>query len=77
MGDEHRLIQVSSHVTSFVGRVGVVGLCSCGWLSGEEAEDTRIAVRFLSESWEAHKAGATTSTGWPLSPVAADGDAGV
>ena len=50
MNDEHRLIQVSSHVTS-VGRVGLVGLCSCGWLSGEEGEDTRVAVRFLSESW--------------------------
>src|SRR5271170_7445203 len=44
MADGHRLVQVASHVTSFVGRVGVVGLCSCGWLGGEEGEDTRVAV---------------------------------
>jgi hypothetical protein len=54
MATEHRLIQVASHVTSFVGRVGVVGLCSCGWLGGEEDDDTRRAVLKLNDSWEQH-----------------------
>jgi hypothetical protein len=69
MGEEHRLIQVSSHVTSFVGSVGVIGLCSCGWLAGEEGEDTRIAVHMLSKAWEAHQGGVTTSTSRPLPPA--------
>lgn len=54
MATGHRLIQVSSHVTSFVGRVGVIGLCSCGWLGGEEDDDTRRAVLRLNGSWEQH-----------------------
>lgn len=55
MNEEHRLIQVSSHVTSFVGRVGVIGLCSCGWLAGEEGEDTKIAVRMLQKAFDEHQ----------------------
>ena len=55
MNEEHRLIQVSSHVTSFVGRVGVIGLCSCGWIAGEEGEDTHIAVRMLCKTFEHHQ----------------------
>ncbi len=51
----HKLVQVSSHVTSLGGRVGVVGLCSCGWLGGEEGDDTRGAIRMLFEAWEAHE----------------------
>jgi hypothetical protein len=54
MNEEHRLMQVSSHVTSFVGRVGVIGLCSCGWLAGEEGEDTKIAVRMLEKAFDEH-----------------------
>lgn len=54
MANEHRLIQVASHVTSMVGRVGVVGLCSCGWIAGEEGEDTRSAANRLHEAWEVH-----------------------
>lgn len=54
MENEHRLVHVTSHVTSMVGRVGVVGLCSCGWLAGEEGEDTRLAANRLYEAWEAH-----------------------
>ena len=71
MTDEHRLVQVSSHVTSLVGRVGVVGLCSCGWLAGEEGEDTRMAVNKLHEAWEAHERGANpmNEASWPLRPV--------
>jgi hypothetical protein len=52
--DEHKLIQITSHVTSMVGRVGVVGLCSCGWIAGEEGEDTRSAANRLHETWEVH-----------------------
>ena len=53
MADEHRLVQVSSHVTSLGGRVGVIGLCSCGWLGGEEGDDTKGAIRRLYEAWDA------------------------
>lgn len=71
MADEHRLVQVVSHVTSFVGRVGVIGLCSCGWLTGEEGEDTRLAVLRLNQAWEAHDQGeAPNPTSWPLPPAA-------
>jgi hypothetical protein len=71
MADGHRLVQVASHVTSFVGRVGVVGLCSCGWLGGEEGEDTRVAVLRLYEDWEAHQRGdaPARSHAWPLPPA--------
>lgn len=37
MGSEHKIVQISSHVTSVVGGVGIVGLCSCGWLGSAEA----------------------------------------
>ncbi len=57
MADDHQIVQVSSHVTSFVGRVGVIGLCSCGWLGGAEGDDTRMAVLKLAEAWEAHGRG--------------------
>jgi hypothetical protein len=53
--DDHKLAQVSSHVTSLGGRVGVVGLCSCGWLGGEEGDDTKGAIRKLYKAWEAHE----------------------
>jgi hypothetical protein len=71
MNEDHRLVQVSSHVTSFLGRVGIIGLCSCGWLGGEEGEDTRIAVRSFSEAWEGHRGGPTISTGSSLTPATA------
>jgi hypothetical protein len=54
MDGEHRIVQISSHVTSFVGRVGVIGLCSCGWFGGAEGEDTVRAVSKLREDWETH-----------------------
>jgi hypothetical protein len=52
---EHQLIHMTSHVTSLGGRVGVVGLCSCGWLGGEEGDDTKSAVDRLYEAWETHE----------------------
>jgi hypothetical protein len=51
---EHRLTHVTSHVTSMVGRVGAIGLCSCGWIGGEEGEDTRSVANKLHEVWERH-----------------------
>jgi hypothetical protein len=71
MSEDHRLVQVSSHVTSFLGRVGIIGLCSCGWLGGEEGEDTRIAVRCFSEAWERHQGGPTISTDSFVTPATA------
>jgi hypothetical protein len=65
MATSHRLIQVTSHVTSFVGRVGVLGLCSCGWLGGEEDDDTRRAVLRLNGSWEQHARTAVTTEADP------------
>ncbi len=62
MAVEHQIVQVSSHVTSFVGRVGVIGLCSCGWLGGAEGDDTSRAVLKLREAWEAH--GPDESLAW-------------
>jgi hypothetical protein len=59
MRADHRVVQVSSHVTSFLGTVGVIGLCSCGWLGGEEGEDTRVAIRSFSEDWKRHQGGWT------------------
>jgi hypothetical protein len=71
MPEDHRLVQVVSHVTSFVGRIGVIGLCSCGWLAGEEGEDTRLVVLRLNQAWEAHDRGETppNRASWPLPPA--------
>lgn len=70
MDEEHRIVQVASHVTSLVGRVGVVGLCSCGWMAGEEGEDTRMAVNKLYEAWEVHEGNAPErSARRPLPPM--------
>ena len=70
MHEDHRLVQVVSHVTSFVGRIGVIGLCSCGWLAGEEGEDTRLAVLRLNQAWEAHDRGETPAEPGQLAPAA-------
>ncbi len=51
MGNDHKIVQISSHVTSFVGRVGVIGLCSCGWLGSAEGDNTRIATNALIDAW--------------------------
>jgi hypothetical protein len=52
MGSEHKIVQISSHVTSVVGRVGIVGLCSCGWLGSAEGDNTRIATNALIDAWQ-------------------------
>jgi hypothetical protein len=52
MGDDHKIVQISSHVTSLVGRVGIVGLCSCGWLGSAEGDNTKIATKALIALWQ-------------------------
>ncbi len=47
MGDDHKIVQISSHVTSLAGWVGVVGLCSCGWVGSGEDANTKLAVMDL------------------------------
>ena len=44
MGNDHKIVQISSHVTSLAGWVGVVGLCSCGWVGTGEDANTKLAV---------------------------------
>ena len=51
MGNDHKIVQISSHVTSLVGRVGIVGLCSCGWLGSAEGDNTKIATNALVALW--------------------------
>jgi len=51
MGNDHKIVQISSHVTSLVGRVGIVGLCSCGWLGSAEGDNTRIATNAFIDTW--------------------------
>ena len=51
MDDQHKIVQISSHVTSLVGRVGIVGLCSCGWVGSAEGDNTRIATNGLVAQW--------------------------
>jgi hypothetical protein len=51
MENHHKIIQISSHVTSLVGTVGIVGLCSCGWLGSAEGDNTRIATIALIDLW--------------------------
>ncbi len=51
MGNEHKIVQISSHVTSLVGRVGIIGLCSCGWLGSAEGDNTKIATNAFLDIW--------------------------
>lgn len=48
---DHKIVQISSHVTSLGGNVGIVGLCSCGWLGSAEGGNTRIATHSLINLW--------------------------
>jgi hypothetical protein len=51
MGNDHKMVQISSHVTSLAGWVGVVGLCSCGWVGSGEDANTKLAVGDLMAAW--------------------------
>ncbi len=51
---EHRLVTVTSHVVSFEGSVGAIGLCSCGELLSSEGYRTHEVTDALREAWGAH-----------------------
>jgi hypothetical protein len=59
-GVEHRLVTVTSHVVSFEGSVGAIGLCSCGELISAEEYRTHEVTDALRESWMAHANAALT-----------------
>ena len=51
---EHELVNVTSHVLSFEGSVGAIGLCSCGeliWAEGYRAHEVTKEVR---DAWRSH-----------------------
>jgi hypothetical protein len=51
---EHRLVNVTSHVVSFEGSVGAIGLCSCGELISAEGYRTHEVTRELRDAWRTH-----------------------
>jgi hypothetical protein len=61
--DECKIVQVSSHVTSLAGWVGIVGLCSCGWLGSGEDANTKLALSNFMDGWEKEHAAGAPLTG--------------
>jgi hypothetical protein len=51
---EHRLVNVTSHVVSFEGSVGAIGLCSCGELISAEGYRTHEVTKDLLDAWRTH-----------------------
>jgi hypothetical protein len=51
---EHKLVNVTSHVVSFEGSVGAIGLCSCGELVSAEGYRTHEVAKALGDAWRAH-----------------------
>jgi hypothetical protein len=51
---EHRLVSITSHVVSFEGSVGVIGLCSCGELISAEGYRTHEVTNTLRSAWRGH-----------------------
>jgi hypothetical protein len=51
---EHKLVNVTSHVVSFEGSVGAIGLCSCGELISAEGYRTHQVTKDLKDAWKAH-----------------------
>jgi hypothetical protein len=51
---EHRLVHVTSHVLSFEGSVGAIGLCSCGELISAEGYRTHEVTKQLGDAWRTH-----------------------
>lgn len=62
MAKKHKLVKVSSHMTHYMGRVRVAGLCRCGWIGGEEGDTAELAVRKFRKVWEFHRRTAKTPT---------------
>ena len=58
--DEHRLVNVTSHVVSFEGSVGLIGLCSCGELMSAEGYRTHEVTNALRDTWRRHVTAALT-----------------
>jgi hypothetical protein len=57
---EHKLVNVTSHVLSFEGSVGAIGLCSCGELMSAEGYRTHEVTKELRDAWRSHVAGVLT-----------------
>jgi hypothetical protein len=57
---EHKLVDVTSHVVSFEGSVGAIGLCSCGEVVSAEAYRTHEVTQALRDAWRAHVNAALT-----------------
>jgi hypothetical protein len=57
---EHRLVNITSHVVSFEGSVGLIGLCSCGELISAEAYRTHEVTNVLRDTWKGHVNAALT-----------------
>jgi hypothetical protein len=51
---EHKFVNVTSHVVSFEGSVGVIGLCSCGELISAEGYRTHEVTDSLRDAWKKH-----------------------
>jgi len=51
---EHRILNVTSHVLSFEGTVGAIGLCSCGELISAEGFRTHEVTKELRDRWQMH-----------------------
>ena len=58
--DEHRLVDVTSHVLSFEGSVGAIGLCSCGEVISAEGYRTHEVTQALRDAWRTHVNAALT-----------------
>jgi hypothetical protein len=51
---EHRLVNVTTHVLSFEGSVGAIGVCSCGELISAEGYRTHEVTKELRDGWRTH-----------------------
>jgi hypothetical protein len=57
---EHRLVNITSHVVSFEGSVGLIGLCACGELISAEGYRTHEVTIALRDAWRGHVDAALT-----------------
>ena len=57
---EHRFVNVTSHVLSFEGSVGAIGVCSCGELISAEGYRTHEVTKELRDAWKTHVHGLLT-----------------
>ena len=57
---EHRLVNITSHVVSFEGTVGAIGLSACGELVSAEGFRTHEVSDALTDAWKRHVTAALT-----------------